>query len=70
MRELQKGATDDQPDGALIATATRPHMKRREGETEDQWLHRLAHSCYRCGHYEADLHVLRDHEDSHGGHAD
>lgn len=39
-------------------------MKRRPGESEEERLARVAHSCYRCGHYEPDLAALGQHEDT------
>ncbi|MFE9748442.1 hypothetical protein ACFYOT_26345 [Saccharothrix saharensis] len=44
----------------------KPWMEPRQGETEAQRIDRVAHSCYRCGHFEVDLGILADHEDGCG----
>lgn len=41
----------------------KPWHRRRPGETEADLAHRLAHSCYRCGHQMGDLRELDRHED-------
>jgi hypothetical protein len=46
-----------------MSNAVKPHMKRRPGETIEQWNHRIAHSCYRCGTYIEHKDVLNQHED-------
>lgn len=44
----------------------KPWHRARSGESQQDRLTRISHSCYRCGHYERDLDVLADHEDACG----
>lgn len=41
----------------------RPWMVQRDGETKEQFEHRVANSCYRCGVYLPGADVLNAHED-------
>ena len=47
-------------------SGTKPHMRRGDGETVQQWCSRLARSCYRCGQQHADSATLNLHEDHCG----
>ncbi|OLF17946.1 hypothetical protein [Actinophytocola xanthii] len=49
----------------LLAEARlKPWQQRREGESLREWEQRLHHTCYRCGHVEADATTLDVHENT------
>ncbi|MGI8313183.1 hypothetical protein [Saccharopolyspora hattusasensis] len=50
---------------SVTPEARKPWMKRRSGETVEQYHARLSHTCYACGEQYADLTVLNLHEDTH-----
>ncbi len=45
------------------ASERRPWLKRRDGETQEDYDHRTSHSCYNCGQYISDREALNRHED-------
>ncbi|MFE9747010.1 hypothetical protein ACFYOT_19085 [Saccharothrix saharensis] len=48
-------------------TDLKPWQRQLPDEEREQYLHRVARSCYRCGHRENDLDALADHEDRCAG---
>ncbi|WP_344680066.1 hypothetical protein [Saccharopolyspora taberi] len=47
-----------------MPTEVKPHMRRRPGETIEQYHARLGRSCYRCGTEIHDRAELNEHEDN------
>jgi ribosomal protein S27AE len=45
----------------------KPWQRPLPDEERVQFLNRLTHSCYRCGHQEDDLGALAEHEDRCAG---
>lgn len=45
----------------------KPWQHQLPDEDRSQFLHRVTHSCYRCGHWDNDLEALAEHEDRCGG---
>lgn len=48
-------------------TDLKPWQRQLPDEEREQYLRRVTHSCYRCGHRENDLDALADHEDRCAG---
>lgn len=53
--------------GAVVPMTDKAWLDKREGETEEQYNVRLAHTCYTCGAYFVILEMLYLHEDECAG---
>lgn len=62
--------------GGLVVVTTanypapKPWLACMQGETADEWRERLRHTCYYCGHWEADTADLATHEGQHKARGD